>query len=134
MSKKSPKPRQLDLEEEIVKLDARGREVPDPTPMAPPVGYKKQPSMMENIRAMVRSEHLRQAAIQAGYETVEEADDFEVGDDFDPSSPYEHNFDPPEPAPTPPAPPPSNPPAAAEGAAGGSQNSPPAPPAPPKTP
>lgn len=99
-------------------------------PVAPPVGYKKQPSMVDHIRGLVRSEHLRHAAASAGAETFEEADDFEVGDDYDPTSPYEGDFDsplspptsssdasslkpgtPPEgvgsPAATPPAPPPS---------------------------
>jgi hypothetical protein len=69
-------------------------EVPDPVPMAPPVGYVKQESLTEKIRAMVRGEHLRLAAINAGAETFEESDDFDVGDDVDPSSPYEEVFDP----------------------------------------
>lgn len=68
-------------------------EVPNPTPVAPPVGYKRQPSLTEQIRAMVRSEALRQAAEAEGVETFEEADDFEV-DDYDPTSPYEEVFDP----------------------------------------
>lgn len=68
-------------------------EVPNPTPMAPPVGYKRQPSLAEQIRAMVRSEQLKAAAEAKGFETFEESDDFEV-DDFDPSSPYEEIFDP----------------------------------------
>lgn len=75
-------------------LTEDGREKPDPTPMAPPIGYKRQPSLAEQIRAMVRSEALAAAARNAGAETFEEADDFDVGDDFDPSSPYEDQFDP----------------------------------------
>lgn len=71
-----------------------GREIPDPAPMDPPIGYKKQPSMFEQMRELIRSEKLRQAAEEAGVETFEEGDDFEVGDDYDPRSPYEHNFDP----------------------------------------
>lgn len=73
--------------------DARGRELPDPTPMAPPVGFKKQKSLTEQIREQIRSEALRFAAESAGAETFEDADDFEVGD-FDPSSPYEEQFEP----------------------------------------
>lgn len=76
-------------------LDAWGREMPDPTPVAPPVGYNRQPSLAEQIRAMVRSEQVRQAAEAAGLETFEEADDFDVGDDYDPASPYEEVFEPP---------------------------------------
>lgn len=74
--------------------------IPDPTPIAPPLGYVKQPSITERIRDMVRSEHLRIAAEAAGAETFEEADDFDIGDDHDPSSPYEEVFEPPV-APTP---------------------------------
>lgn len=75
-------------------LDEHGRELPDPTPIAPPVGFRRQPSLAEQIRAMVRSERLRQEAEAQGFETFEEADDFEVGDDYDPTSPYEEVFDP----------------------------------------
>lgn len=77
-----------------LKFDEHGRELMDPTPIAPPIGYKKSPSIAEQIRAMVRSEKLRQEAEAEGYETFEEADDFDVGDDFDPKSPYEEVFEP----------------------------------------
>lgn len=75
-------------------LDQQGREMPNPTPLAPPLGYKKQPSIREQIRNMVRGEQLRLAAESAGVETFEEADDFDVGDDYDPTSPYEEVFEP----------------------------------------
>lgn len=81
-------------------LDDRGRELLDPRPVAPPVGYKRQPSMVEHIRNMVRSEMLAQAAQQADVDTFEEADDFDVGDDYDPRSPYEEVFEPPAPPPS----------------------------------
>lgn len=89
-----------DLEELIAShpkgkpLTPDGRELLDPTPMAPPVGYKRQPSLSEQIREMVRSERLAADLDGLGFETLEEADDFDVGDDFDPSSPYEEVFDP----------------------------------------
>lgn len=72
-----------------------GREYPDPTPVAPPVGFIKQPTLAETMKQMVRSEALRRAAQESGMETFEEADDFDVGDDYDPRSPYEEQFDPP---------------------------------------
>lgn len=76
-------------------LDLDGREMPSPLPVAPPVGYKKRPSLSEQIREMVRSEHLRRAAVESGMETFEEADDFDVPDDEDPASPYEEaDFEP----------------------------------------
>lgn len=103
-------------------LTPDGREIVSNVPIAPPIGYIKQPTLHERIRDMVRSEQLRQAAEGAGYETFDEADDFAVGDDHDPSSPYEQDFDPapppgpPEAAPTAPqaslaTPPPANEPA-----------------------
>lgn len=75
-------------------LDAQGREMPDPRPIQPPLGYKKVPSMADTIRAMVRSERLRIAALEAEAETFEEADDFDVADDLDPTSPWEEQFEP----------------------------------------
>lgn len=75
-------------------LDEKGREILDGTPMQPPVGYKRQPSLAEQIREMVRSERLAQELAAAGHETFEEADDFDVDDEYDPSSPWEQHFDP----------------------------------------
>lgn len=75
-------------------LNDKGQEVLDPIPMAPPVGYDKPFDMFAHVRNMVRSEHLRIAALEAGQETFEESDDFEVGEDYDPNSPYEEVFDP----------------------------------------
>lgn len=93
---------------EVVDISDTRHEFPDPTPLAPAIGYKREPSLAEKIRNMVRSEQLRAAAQAEGAETFEEADDFEIGDDFEPASPYEGNFEPliPEAAPaaTPPAP------------------------------
>lgn len=98
-----PKP-QLSSEDYDLKVSARmqtslGSEVPDATPMAPPIGFKKQPSMVEHMRAMVRSEMLRQAAEASGNETFEEADDFDVPDDLVPMSGFENDpeFEPPLP-------------------------------------
>lgn len=76
-------------------LDEKGREVVSSVPMAPPVGYKKEPSVTDRLRAMVRSELLRREVEAQGGETFDEADDFDIPDDpVDPSTPYEENFDP----------------------------------------
>lgn len=80
-------------------LDENGHEVVSSIPMEPPLNFVKQPTMIEHIRAMVRSENLRREAEAAGQETFEEADDFNVGDDIDPSTPYEEVFEPPVPPP-----------------------------------
>lgn len=98
-------------------LKADGTPALDPVPLAPPIGYKKQPSMVEIVRDMVRSEKLRVAALESGSETFEEADDFDIpDDDMMPSSPYEVVFEPPVPAGAVPAPAPSPAPASSEGA------------------
>lgn len=87
----------IDPETGEVIQDYRGRELLDSTPMAPPVGYKKQPSMVEIIRNMVRSERLKSEAEAAGKESFEDADNFEVADDEGelPRSTFENEFDPP---------------------------------------
>lgn len=70
-------------------LTVDGQEIPDPRPMAPPVGYKKQPSMADQIRDMVRSERLAQEAAEMGGESFEEANDFDTGEDDDLNTIYE---------------------------------------------
>lgn len=72
-----------------------GRDLPDPTPIAPPIGYVQQPHLWEQIRNMVRSEQLAYAAREAGAETFEEAEDMGIGDDDDamPDSPWEDEFE-----------------------------------------
>lgn len=74
-------------------LDEFGREVFDPTPIAPPVGYVRNESLFEQVRNMVRGEALRAYADSMEAETFEEADDFDVDDDFDPRTPYEMTFE-----------------------------------------
>lgn len=72
-----------------------GKEYLDDTPIAPPVGYKRQPSLAEQIRLMVRNERLAAELAAQGIETFEESEDFDIGDDFDPTTPWENDFDPP---------------------------------------
>lgn len=99
--KKKPLPR-LTPEAYLQKLVEKGFDKstgqfkPDPVPVAPPVGYRKQPSMVEIVRDMVQGERLRQEALAAGAETFEESEDFDIGDeDPDLMSGYENDFDPP---------------------------------------
>lgn len=76
-------------------LNPDGTPILDPTPMAPPIGYKKQPSMVEIVRDMVRGERLRQAAEEMGAESFEEADDFDIPDDpVQLRSQWENDFEP----------------------------------------
>lgn len=72
----------------------KGEELPDPTPVSINTGLKKPQTLQETIRKLVRDESFRATLDRVGLETFEEADDFDVGDDFDPTSPYEEDFDP----------------------------------------
>ena len=83
---------------EVVQVhDSAGREIPDPVPVAPPLGYQKPLSMFDQMRAQIRAEHhrLRQLELEELVETREQANDFEVDDDIEnmPSL-YEERFDP----------------------------------------
>lgn len=66
------------------------REKLDPTPRTAtikmaPIGQNKLDELMH---------HLGLKAAEQEHETLEEADDFDVGDDYDPTSPWEENFHP----------------------------------------
>lgn len=75
-------------------LNPLGQELPDPTPIEVPLQFRREQTLTERLRDMVRSEALRREAQAAGAETFEEADDFDVGDDHDPTTPYEEVFEP----------------------------------------
>lgn len=75
-------------------LNIKRQEMPSPLPIAPPIGYKKTPSLSDQIRDMVRSEKLAAALAAQGVETFEESDDFDIPDDpIDPQSAYEADFE-----------------------------------------
>lgn len=76
-----------------VGLDDNGSEVLDDTPVAIPVRFQRQPTILQEIldtRNLIRNEMSRMAA-EEGNETFEEADDFYIvgEDDLDPYSPHE---------------------------------------------
>lgn len=73
------------------KHDAFGNEKINPTPLEPPLGYKRVPSLSEMIAQQVRRMKIELLEDDAIQETEEEADDFEVGDDFHPLSPHEND-------------------------------------------
>lgn len=97
--------------------DANGHEIPDPTPVAPAIGYKAGPTIREQMRAMIAEVNAEAAA--AGFETLEEADDFDIPDEPElPVTDFELDADLPtiaelksrkEKAETPPPPPPPKP-------------------------
>lgn len=74
-----------------------GAEILDPTPMQPPLGYKKVPTMVDHIQEMKRQirEELSRDMAAAGRETFEESEDFDTdGEEWDPTSPHENEFEP----------------------------------------
>lgn len=72
--------------------DEHGREILDQTPISISVPFQTD---RDRIREMIRRE-ISQHAQDTGMETFEEANDFEVDNDdsYDPSSPWEEQFDP----------------------------------------
>ncbi len=74
-------------------LDKNGHEIPDQTPLSLPLNFKRPETLAEQVQRLVRT-HVSREAAAAGAETFEEAEDFDVDDDIDPSSPYEEHFDP----------------------------------------
>lgn len=84
---------QMESDHEAFKDPARKRyEFLDSTPMAPPIGYQKQPSMIDHVRSMVHHELWRRRQDEE-FETLEESEDFGPDGDYDPSSPYEYDED-----------------------------------------
>lgn len=62
-------------------LDENGNYKVSPVPQEPPIGYKKQPSMIDIVHEAIRSDRLAREVEEAGFESFEEADDFDVGDE-----------------------------------------------------
>lgn len=80
-----------DMEMVAATLDAYGREVLDPTPLAPPVGFQDPPTIEEMIRSFIHNERIQAEIAAQGFETEEEANDFSVPDDIDPFSEHEYS-------------------------------------------
>lgn len=76
--------------EKVVRLDERGREIPDPTPVEMPLNFKRPETIQEMIRRLVNVQN----SDELGAETWEEANDFDVDDDVDFNTEYEEEFDP----------------------------------------
>lgn len=73
-------------------LDENGWEHGSPEPIEIPAGFKRPETLQEQIKRLIRA--ASDEAASQGLETFEEAEDFNVDDDFDPSTPYEVFFDP----------------------------------------
>lgn len=73
--------------------NARGEEIPDPTPLEIPAGFTRPRSLQEDIAAMM-SAAVQQELAERGVETFEEANNFETGEDEEFFSPHEDDVDP----------------------------------------
>lgn len=71
----------------------KATEVLDSTPVAMPVNFHRPPTLQEQIQRLTR-QSLNKLAAQEGKESFEEADDFDIGEDFEPASPHEIEFGP----------------------------------------
>lgn len=78
---------------EIVPKYKDGLEQMDPNPIAETLKFKREPSYFEQMRAQIRQE-LSRAAEDQGFETFDEANDFAIGEDYEPLSAYEAEYGP----------------------------------------
>lgn len=72
------------------RFDEDGREILNPTPVSPPLGYRKTPSLSDQIREQVLALHRLEKDFEP--ETEEEADDFDIDDDPAPVSRWENDM------------------------------------------
>lgn len=70
----------------------KGREYLDTTPVEWPIGLSVPESLEQKIARMVRT-GVSQFALAQGAESFEEADDFDIGDEEEVSSPHELDDD-----------------------------------------
>lgn len=71
-----------------MKFNEKGEELPDPTPVAVTAPFKPAESMQQMIARLV-SREVSAAAARHGFETVDEANDFDVEDEEFPETKYE---------------------------------------------
>lgn len=76
-----------------------GVEFPNPIPVEAPIPQTPYEDIWVTIRRMVLDQARVQAQGPEEFESEEEANDFEVGDDFDPASPWEEVHEPTDPWP-----------------------------------
>lgn len=74
-----------------MRYNERGEELPDPTPLELPVGFTRPPTLDELVARLVVDPAMQRELKDAGFETEEEANDFDVPDEMpDPTSPYQN--------------------------------------------
>lgn len=76
------------------KLSVDGAEVNSGLRRSASVKFRKPETIEDRVIMAMRSEEFRKRMEQSGFETFEEADDFDVGDFDEKLTPYEEGFDP----------------------------------------
>lgn len=66
-----------------------GKEYPNPKPMVMKVGFRKPETLAEEVARIMKSSRMMQKIYEEGYETIDDASDFEMDDDLPPLTPYE---------------------------------------------
>lgn len=74
------------------RLNDKGQEVLNDAPVTLPVRYQRGDNITERVQRMVE-ETISRRAEMAGLETLDDANDFDVGDDYDPRSEHEVDED-----------------------------------------
>lgn len=72
-------------------VNEKGEEIVDSTPMELPIGYEYPESLQSLMRRIVPA--ISQAADREGFDTFEEANDFEIEDEELPPAPWEYSKD-----------------------------------------
>lgn len=76
------------------KFDKNGKEIPDSTPIAIPAGFRKPPTLQEQIRSLVRHESYQRLVDSGEIESFDEADDLDIDpSDGDFTTPWENDAD-----------------------------------------
>lgn len=76
----------------IRKQTEDGKEIVDNKPLAIPAGFRRPPTLQEQVARLVERDISARAAA-VGEESWEEANDFDIDEDFDPSTPWESIYD-----------------------------------------
>jgi len=85
----------MDSKSIFKKLTKTGKEILNRTPISIPLGFSRPKSITEQIAEFVTNQKIQEQLDAAGFETFEDAEDFEIGDDYEslPESKYEADFD-----------------------------------------
>lgn len=76
----------------MASYNEKHEEVLDSRPVDAMLSRKKPETLQQMVARLVRNNEMQRDLSQNGFETFDEANDFDCGDDYDPTSPYEEQF------------------------------------------